>query len=142
MDKLNLSVLNVQLTDLSIFPTQNGDVLHALKKSDHDGFQFGEVYFSFIEQFAVKAWKKHKEMTLNLIVPIGSVRFVFHDLFSEQFLEVELSTSNYKRLTIPPNLWFGFQGLGEKNMVVNVASHEHDPDEVETIDRQDLNFKW
>ena len=40
---------------------------------------FGEIYFSNINSLCIKAWKKHKIMTLNLIVPIGKVRFVFHD---------------------------------------------------------------
>ena len=142
MGDLNLSTFNLQLTDLKIFSTTNGDVLHALKKSDVSDFQFGEVYFSFIDYLSIKAWKKHKVMTLNLIVPVGAVRFVFYDLKEAKFLEVELSPSNYRRLTVPPNVWFGFKGLGKTNMVVNVASHEHDTDEVEIANLDRFKYKW
>ena len=32
---------------------------------------FEEAYFSLIDKDAVKAWKRHKTMTLNLVVPLG-----------------------------------------------------------------------
>ena len=80
-------------------------------------------------------------MTLNLIVPVGAVRFVFYDLKEAKFLEVELSPSNYRRLTVPPNVWFGFKGLGKTNRS-NVASHEHDTDEVEIANLDRFKYKW
>ena len=53
--------------------------MHVLKSSDRGFEKFGEAYFSCINSCAVKAWKKHTLMTLNLVVPIGKVKFVFHD---------------------------------------------------------------
>ena len=145
MDEVVLSQLNIQLTELKKLPTPNGDVLHAFKQSESINFRFGEAYFSFINHNKIKAWKLHKQMTLNLIVPLGAVRFVFclrKIGQNDQFSEVEISSNNYKRLTIPPNLWFGFKGLDKKNLVVNIASHEHDPDEVITSNLTDFNYKW
>lgn len=64
-------------TSLKRVRVTGGDVLHALKMTD-DGFDgFGEAYFSMIEQGEIKGWKYHKRMTMNLIVPLGSVKFVF-----------------------------------------------------------------
>ena len=73
----------VSLTDILVTPlrritTDGGDVMHALKKSDIGYNGFGEVYFSWVEQGAIKAWKCHQRMTLNLVVPVGEVHFVFH----------------------------------------------------------------
>ena len=43
--------------------------MHGIKKNDTGYVGFGEVYFSYINPKAVKAWKKHNRMTLNLVVP-------------------------------------------------------------------------
>ena len=77
MDKI--SIEGVVLTDLKMIHHSQGDIYHAMKKSD-EGFEgFGEAYFSTIKKNEVKGWKKHQEMTMNIIVPIGEVTFVLFD---------------------------------------------------------------
>ena len=44
-------------------------------ETEYEGF--GEVYFSELRPKSIKAWKYHYKMTLNLIVPLGEVKFVF-----------------------------------------------------------------
>ena len=56
-----------------------GDIYHALKSTDEGYAGFGEAYFSQIEQGAAKGWKRHNRMTLNLVVPVGAVKFVIYD---------------------------------------------------------------
>ena len=131
-------------TPLAKFEIDAGDVLHGIKIDDVGYKRFGEVYFSFIKLNAVKAWKLHKNMTLNLIVPIGSVRFVFIDPnYLDQFKVIEIGESNYSRITVPPNIWFGFQGIScSSNMVVNVADIKHDPKESEKREMDDFRYKW
>ena len=63
-----------------------------------------------IEMGAVKAWKQHRRMTLNLVVPVGNVRFVFLADEGKAQREETIGVSNYVRLTVPPGVWFGFQG--------------------------------
>lgn len=119
-----------------------------MKSSDQGYAGFGEAYFSTIEPGAVKAWKRHRKMILNLVVPIGSIRFVIHDDREESstygvFNEVVLSKDNYCRLTIPPMLWMGFQGTGkETGLLLNVASILHDPDEVDRKEINEFDFDW
>jgi dTDP-4-dehydrorhamnose 3,5-epimerase len=69
---------DILATPLKRISTEGGDVMHALNKSDKGFNGFGEVYFSWVEQGSIKAWKCHQRMTLNLAVPVGEVRFVFH----------------------------------------------------------------
>ena len=110
-----MTITGVTTTPLSIIDTKGGAVLHAIKRSDYGFSGFGEAYFSTIEHNAIKGWKRHKEMVLNLIVPIGSVRFILYDDRKNQinkFQEVVLSLKGgYSRLTVPPMIWVGFQGL-------------------------------
>ena len=77
MDKVNIE--GVILTPLKkiIFP--KGDILHGIKKGDDGYVDFGEAYFSTVNFGEIKGWNRHKEMTLNLVVPIGSVTFVIYD---------------------------------------------------------------
>jgi dTDP-4-dehydrorhamnose 3,5-epimerase len=130
---MGLSILNkINLTPLKRISVDGGDVLHALKYNEIDFNNFGEAYFSIVNFGVIKAWKKHNRMTLNLIVPIGNVKFVF---FSEDLLcrkEIIIGESNYARITVPPGIWFGFQGLDEKlNLLLNIADILHDPTESE-----------
>ena len=141
-------IQDVILTPLKIIPGNDGDVLHAIKNYD-DGFSdFGEAYFSSINCDRVKAWKRHDRMTLNIIVPIGEIRFVLYDereksATKSTFFEVNLSRNNYQRLTVPPGIWMGFQGISDSlNLLLNVADIPHNPDEVERCDLKKINYDW
>ena len=142
-----MAINGVTTTPLSIIDTKGGAVLHAIKMSDHGFSGFGEAYFSTIENNAIKGWKRHKEMVLNLIVPIGSVRFILYDDRKNQinqFQEVVLSvTGEYARLTVPPLIWVGFQGLDQKSsLVLNIANIEHSPAEIERKGLDEIKFNW
>lgn len=135
---------DIIITELSHFPVEGGSVLHAMK-GDEIGYKgFGEVYFSFINPGAVKAWKLHRCMTLNLVVPLGNVRFVFCDTHIKGKYRVEeIGESNYVRLTVPPNIWFGFQGISSQpSLVVNIADFKHDQNEVNRKEIAAFCYVW
>jgi len=143
MGSVNLS--DIRVTPLTRIATDGGDVMHALKNNDPDYGGFGEAYFSWLEHRKVKAWKCHTEMTMNLIVPFGQVRFVFCDLDSqpEVFRIEEIGDYNYARLTVPPGVWFGFQGLKvNSSLVLNIADILHDPSEVRQLSENEINYNW
>ena len=146
MDALN-DLAGVMLTPLRIVEGESGRVLHALR-SDKPGFAgFGEAYFSTVAHGALKGWKKHREMVLNLVVPMGSIRFY---LFDERGLgdnggvcwsKVDLGVENYQRLTVPAGVWVAFRGLGPgENWLLNVASVPHEPNEAEALPLDDAKF--
>ena len=139
---------DVLLTPLKIIETTGGKVLHAMKKNE-PGFEgFGEAYFSIVEHGAIKAWKRHKHMTLNLVVPVGEIRFVLYDDRAQsstafQFFDVTLSLENYMRLTIPPLIWVGFQGLSSNtNMLMNLSDIPHDPLESDRKQLDEIVYQW
>jgi dTDP-4-dehydrorhamnose 3,5-epimerase len=122
-------------TRLRRIPTPQGEVRHGLKASDPGFAGFGEVYFSEVLGGHVKGWKRHRRMVMNLIVVSGTVRFFLHD-GADARCDYVLSTETderYARLTVPSGLWMAFQGIGPGgNLVMNVASCEHDPQEAES----------
>lgn len=147
MDKINL-LEGVVLTPLKQIFHPQGDVFHAMKKSDPGYLSFGEAYFSTIKNGEIKSWKKHLKMTLNLVVPIGEIKFVIYDdrpysKTKNSFYVVNLSSNNYQRLTIPPCLWTAFKGIGENtNLLLNIADLEHDPAEIERKTIDAINYNW
>jgi len=135
-------------TTLSIIDTKGGDVLHAMKADDPGFFGFGESYFSTIEPGAIKGWKLHNKMVLNLIVPVGCVKFVIYDdrkgsKTKGSIDNFKLSRKNYGRLTVPPDLWVGFQGIDiHESLILNIASIPHDPYESLLKELDEIDYDW
>jgi len=139
-----VSLDDILVTPLKRIPTGGGDVMHALKSSDPGFNGFGEVYFSWVEQGAIKAWKYHQRMTMNLVVPLGEVRFVFHLLEQKENFRVEnIGEKHYARLTVPSGIWFGFQGAASgRSLLLNLADMKHDPNEVFHTSISKFVFEW
>ena len=134
---------HIIITPLKRVPVPGGDVLHALKCTDVGFKNFGEAYFSIIEFGAVKAWKRHLRMTLNLVVPVGQVRFVFRLVGDDEFRIEEIGVDRYARITVPPGVWFGFKGLAApQSLVLNIANMPHDPNEVEGLAISAIKYDW
>jgi len=149
MDKITnnnspFSIFNSQLilTPLKQIFHSKGDIFHAMKKSDNGFEGFGEAYFSTIHKDDIKGWKKHTQMTLNLVVIVGEIEFVVYDDKSEAFFSVKLSSENYQRLTVKPNLWVAFRGVDDNNTLLNLASIEHDPSEAENLELESIVYEW
>ena len=134
--------------ELKIIDVPGGNVLHAMRQSESGYAGFGEAYFSMVDFGAVKAWKRHREMTMNLLVPLGAVRFVFYDdrkgspTFGS-FEDITISSENYFRITVPPMIWFGFSGeTNQKNLALNIVNLEHRPDELDRLTLDDIPYNW
>jgi dTDP-4-dehydrorhamnose 3,5-epimerase len=136
----------ILLTPLRQIEVSGGNVLHSMKKTDDGYAGFGEAYFSWIEFGAIKGWKLHTQMTMNIVVPVGQVRFVFYSYNTESdksYRVEEIGVDRYVRITIPPNIWFGFMGLYKsKNLILNIANTSHNPDEVQRLELPAIDFNW
>jgi len=137
-----VNVNDILITQSKRIQVAGGDVLHGIKCSDSGFVGFGEAYFSTVEAGAVKAWKRHLRMTLNFVVPIGKVLFVFLD--EDGMVKEEIvGEDRYVRLTVPPGIWFGFKGLSQPySMLMNVADIPHDSTEIERADLDEINYNW
>ncbi len=132
----------VTLTPLKQIKHPLGDIYHAIKKSDDEFSGFGEAYFSSVKQGNIKGWKKHTSMVLNLVVPMGEIKFVVYNEELKEFYSVVLSPKNYQRLTVEPGLWLAFKGLEITNMLLNIASIEHDSSESINVDKGAIDYGW
>lgn len=140
----------ISFSKLKRIHVANGDVYHGLRASDNSFEGFGELYFSRIEYLKVKGWKRHNRLSLNLMVPVGEVRFVVFTSDLSTSLPGELVSDcrlgadvNYQRLSVKPGMWVAFQGVGQEiNIVANVIAEEHDPKESDNLDLNLMPFNW
>lgn len=134
------------------FVDDRGRTMHMLRRDDPHFRAFGEIYFSGIVQGKAKGWYFHREKTLNYAVPTGLLRVVLFDdrpgsptrgQVEEHLLGED--ESHYALLTIPPHLWYGFQGIAPGvSIVANCADMPNDPAESDRkpLDSPDIPYKW
>ena len=89
-------------------------------------------------------------MTLNYAVPVGMVKLVCHDDRADSptrgaTSELHVGELNYVLVTIPPLVWNGFKGIGDKPaLVANCATIVHDPGEIRRLDpfSNEIPYDW
>jgi dTDP-4-dehydrorhamnose 3,5-epimerase len=145
---MDAMIEGVLFTPLRRIPNPKGDIQHAMKSSSPGFAGFGEAYFSSVFPGQIKGWKRHRSATLNLVVPLGDVRFVVHDdrqgsKTKGLFQEVMVGSANYVRLTVQPGLWVAFQGISTTgNILLNISNEEHDPVEADNRDLDTFFYPW
>ena len=138
----------VTLTPLRQIETPGGAVYHGLRSTDAGYAGFGEAYFSCVAKGSIKGWKRHRLMVMNLVVAIGRVRFVVNDETAAPpanygSFDLSADRAGYARLTVAPGLWLAFTGLDEgTNMILNLASILHDPEEADKRDVDLGTWSW
>jgi dTDP-4-dehydrorhamnose 3,5-epimerase len=153
MDPINESVEieGVIIQPLKQIADKCGPVLHMLKNDSRLFKQFGEVYFSEIHSGLVKAWKRHKKQSQNLVVPLGKIWLVIYDdrpnsNTHRKIAQYKLGRpKDYRLIHIPPMLWYGFQGIGDQtSMIANCTDLSHDPEEMESLsaDTSQIPYQW
>jgi dTDP-4-dehydrorhamnose 3,5-epimerase len=138
----------VLITPLRQILDERGKVMHMLR-NDAPHFQgFGEIYFSCVYPGAIKAWHLHKKMALNYAVPHGRIKLVLYDnregsSTQGKIQEIFLGIDHYCLVTIPPLVWNGFKGIGQKTAIVaNCATIPHDPGEIVRLDPFDASIPY
>ena len=127
----------IKITPLKQIEDERGKVMHMLRKDSDNFVRFGEIYFSTVRPNKIKGWHLHKKMTLNYAVVFGEIKFVLYDARPNsktkgQIQKFLLSQSNYKFISVPPLIWNGFKGIGNKTAIVaNCADLPHDKEEIE-----------
>jgi dTDP-4-dehydrorhamnose 3,5-epimerase len=140
----------VYIKPLDKIPDERGCILHMLRRDDPLYEEFGEIYFSVVYPQVVKGWHLHKKMTLNYAVISGMIKLVLFDNRNESptkgnLMELFIGEDHYCLVKIPPLIWNGFKGIGEKKSIVaNLGSIPHDPEEIVRKDpfNKDIPYDW
>ena len=127
----------VILTPLKQIFDERGKVMHMLREDSSIYTRFGEIYFSSTYPGVVKAWHRHKRMTLNYAVVCGEIKLVLYDdrvssISRGELQEIFISPENYMLVTVPPLIWNGFKCVGTQSAILaNCATLPHQADEIE-----------
>lgn len=141
----------VKVLPLRRIPDERGTILHVLSSADPHFQKFGEIYASTVYAGAIKAWHKHREMTLHYACVHGRVKCVLYDDRVDSptrgsLMEVFLGPDSYALLVIPPDVWNGFKGLSDPlAIVLNCCTHPHDPSRSERLDPHStpwISYDW
>ena len=133
-------IQGVDFHPLKQIPDERGRVMQMLRRDDPWFERFGEIYFSVVYPGVVKGWHLHKVMTLNYTVIVGRIKLVLYDEREDsptrgKLQEIFAGEDNYCLITVPPNVWNGFKGLGvEPAIVANCATEPYDPSEIVRLD--------
>ena len=141
---------DVTVTPLRRIPDERGAVFHMLREDSPVFERFGEIYFSLAYPGVVKGWHQHSRMTLNYAVPVGMVKLVLFDGREDSptsgvVQELHVGELDYVLVTIPPFVWNGFKGEGDKPaLVANCATVAHDPGEISRLDpfENEIPYDW
>jgi dTDP-4-dehydrorhamnose 3,5-epimerase len=144
------AIEGVQVVPLKRIPDERGTIFHMLKRTDPHFVEFGEIYFSSVFRGVVKAWHRHREMTLNYACVFGRVKVVVYDDRSGSathgsLLEIVLGPDNHSLVIIPPGVWNGFKGMSDPFAIVaNCCTHPHDSSRSERLDpfENDIPYDW
>jgi dTDP-4-dehydrorhamnose 3,5-epimerase len=140
----------VQVIGLRRIPDERGTISHMLKCTDPHFQQFGEIYFSSAYRGVVKAWHRHREMTLNYACIFGGIKLALYDEREEsatrgEVMELFLGADHYCLVVIPPDVWTGYKGLSDPFAIVaNCCTHPHDPTRSRRIDpfQNHIPYDW
>ena len=149
-ERVTGSIEGVQVIALKQVSDQRGAVYHMLKRTDPHFLQFGEIYFSTVHSGIVKAWKLHQRVTTNYACVFGCVKYVLYDDRQSSptrgsLMEVCLGPDCYALLIVPPQIWNGFQGVGQGTAIVaNCVTEPDDRAEIRRLDPNDelVPYNW
>ncbi len=143
-------ISGVKIIPLKQIIDERGKVMLMMRNDDVYFKKFGEIYFSCTHPGVVKAWHKHKKMTLNYAIIRGQLKIVLFDDRKKSstkgtIQEIYMSTENYFLLSVPPLVWNGFKGIGtETSIVANCSDIPHDPGEMIRVspNSKKIPYKW
>ena len=143
-------ITGIKITPLKQIEDDRGKVMHMLRNDSESFTKFGEIYFSTVHSNKVKGWHLHAKMTLNYAVVLGEIKLVLYDVRPNsktkgQLQEFFLSQKNYKLISVPPLIWNGFMGIGNKTAIVaNCADLPYDDTEIKRKSAfdKDIPYDW
>ena len=140
----------IKITPLKQIEDERGKVMHMLRNDSKTFTKFGEIYFSTVYPNKIKGWHLHGKMTLNYAVVLGEIKLALYDARPNsktkgQVQEFFLSQKNYKLVSVPPLIWNGFMGIGNKTAIVaNCADLPYDDTEIKRKSAfdKDIPYDW
>ena len=131
-----------KLISLKTIKGDNSYITKIIDKNKKNYFGIDEVYSSNLQKNTIKAWKKHKKMTCNILVVKGEIKFVFFDNLFKKNNKIIINEKDNLMLLIKPCVWFGFKGLKKNNTLINFSNILHNDKEILKTKYDETKFKF
>lgn len=110
--------------------------------SPERALNIAEVYYSEVKYGVIKGWKQHTRMTMNLSAASGLIHIATFDPETNETIGFDLSLKNHQIISVKPGIWVAFRGDGENNLLLNLASIPHDPQESLSLSIDSIDYNW
>lgn len=113
-------IQGVETHKLKLIPDERGFLLEILRSDDPLFQKFGQAYVSVVYPGVVKGWHYHKVQTDYIAVIRGMAKVVLFDRRETspthgEIREFFIGELNPTLIKIPPLVWHGMKGIGEKS---------------------------
>lgn len=128
----------VKIKNLIPIPDERGMVMEIFRRDDQFFEKFGQVYITTVYPGVIKAWHYHKKQSDNFTCLQGMAKLVLYDSRENsptrgEFNEFFIGTRKPILVHIPPNIYHGFKGISETEVIMlNIPTEPYNhkkPDE-------------
>ncbi|HBZ00135.1 MAG TPA: dTDP-4-dehydrorhamnose 3,5-epimerase [candidate division Zixibacteria bacterium] len=148
LDKID----GVSTKKLVVHPDNRGRLFEILRCDDAIFNRFGQVYLTTAYPGIIKAWHYHKVQTDYFCCIQGKARLVLYDARQGSatmgnILEFIIGPENLMLVTIPPEVYHGFQCVSEiEALMINIPTEPYNPEKPDEyrIDEYsaDIPYTW
>ncbi|HBC45947.1 MAG TPA: dTDP-4-dehydrorhamnose 3,5-epimerase [candidate division Zixibacteria bacterium] len=152
MDGVDPKIEGVSVKKLQVHPDSRGRLFEILRRDDPIFKRFGQAYLTSAYPGVVKAWHYHKIQTDYFSCLHGAARLVLYDpregsSTRGNILEFLLGPENLLLVTIPPEVYHGFQCISETEaLMLNIPTEPYNqerPDEYRIDESsKDIPYTW
>jgi dTDP-4-dehydrorhamnose 3,5-epimerase len=152
MDGIDQKIEGVFVKKLLVHPDNRGRLFEILRCDDAIFKRFGQAYLTSAYPGVVKAWHYHKIQTDYFCCVHGAARLVLYDSREDSstkgnILEFLLGPDNLILVTIPPDVYHGFQCVSETEaLMLNIPTEPYNqekPDEYRIDESsKDIPYIW
>ncbi len=147
-----LLIEGVKVRQLKAIPDERGWLMELLRSDWEEFDRFGQMYMTSCYPGVVKGWHYHKKQTDHFVCVHGMAKVVLYDsregsktkgLVNEFFM----GERNPILLKIPPLVYHGFKGIGDKEAwIINIPTELYnylEPDEYRVpYDSKEIPYDW
>jgi len=125
---------NAFIVKYPIIKNNSGNIHKLMDLNHHPNHLKGEMYISQIKFNEIKAWMMHTKFESIFVIVAGLVKVKCLNIRGEIILNKDLSLENGSYFKIPPNTWYGFQGLSKNDSSILVLlDNLHNDNEVKKM---------
>ena len=117
-----------------IIDNEKGKIYKFADSDEFPDFIKGDIYFSEINPYSSKPWRRHTKLTCVLGVVYGETLIKIKPSINSKFVSNNLSLEKTKLLKIKPGNWYCFENKSDTNcLLFAMLNGKHEESEVERL---------